>query len=225
MTAQESLAVIRAERLVMVLRAPTAESALMAARAAVDAGIRIVEVTFTVPGAAGVIAELSSTSAADGTLIGAGTVRTSEQADAALSAGARFVVSPGLDESLVSRVTSDDVLALPGILTPTEAMRALQAGAQALKLFPASAMGVDYLGALLGPLPGIDIVPSGGVGPDNARQWLDAGAVAVGIGGALSPSGPLDESGLQAVTQAARRSLAAVQSPPAIPEPSMKERQ
>lgn len=224
MTPEDSLAVIRAERVIMVLRAPSAESALMAARAAIDAGIRVVEVTFTVPGAADVIAELARTSAADGTLIGAGTVRTQEQADAALSGGARFVVSPGLDEVLVGHVTGQGALALPGILTPTEAMRALAAGAQALKLFPASAVGPGYLGALLSPVPELAIVPSGGVGPADARQWLDAGAIAVGMGGALSPSGPLDHAGLEAVTEAARKSLAAVRSPSAIPEPFMKER-
>lgn len=224
MTAEEALAVIRAERMIMVLRAPSAESALMAARAAIDAGVRVVEVTFTVPGATEVIAELARTSRPDGTLIGAGTVRTKEQADAALSGGARFVVSPGLDEFLVGHVTDQGALALPGILSPTEAMRALAAGAQALKLFPASAVGPGYLGALLGPMPELEIVPSGGVGPANARQWLDAGAIAVGMGGALSPRGPLDPSGLEAVTEAARKSLGAVQSPSAISEPSTKER-
>lgn len=224
MTPEESLSVIRAERMIMVLRAPTPESALLAARTAVDAGVRVVEVTFTVPGAADVIAELARTSAADGTLIGAGTVRTQEQVDAALAGGARFVVSPGLDEDLVARVAAQDTLVLPGVLTPSEAMRAMAVGAQALKLFPASAVGPEYLGALLGPMPDLEIVPSGGVGPANAREWLAAGAIAVGIGGALSPSGPLDEAGRAAVTQAARNSLAAVQSPPADLDPSSKER-
>lgn len=224
MTAEECLEVIRRERMIMVLRAPTAESAAAAARAAVDVGIRVVEVTFTVPGAADVIADLARSSRDDGTLIGAGTVRTPDQADAALAAGARFVVSPGLDERLVARVTGQGVLALPGILTPSEAMRALAAGAQALKLFPASVVGPGYIGALLGPMPELEIVPSGGVGPANARNWLDAGAVAVGMGGALSPTGPLDPAGLEAIHEAARQALAAVQSPSATPDPSTKER-
>ncbi|RZU32208.1 bifunctional 4-hydroxy-2-oxoglutarate aldolase/2-dehydro-3-deoxy-phosphogluconate aldolase [Blastococcus saxobsidens] len=224
MTAEQSLEVIRRERMVMVLRAPTPETALAGARAAIDAGIRVVEVTFTVPGAVDVIAELSRSSPDDGTLIGAGTVRTTEQADAAISAGARFVVSPGLDEPLVARVTGQDVLALPGILSPSEAMRALAAGARALKLFPASAVDPGYIGALLGPMPELEIVPSGGVGPGNARAWLDAGAVAVGMGGALSPSGPLDQAGLEAIHEAARQSLVAVRTPSATPDPSTKER-
>ncbi|TFV65575.1 UNVERIFIED_ORG: bifunctional 4-hydroxy-2-oxoglutarate aldolase/2-dehydro-3-deoxy-phosphogluconate aldolase [Bacillus sp. AZ43] len=223
MTAGESLEVIRAERLVMVLRAPDPETALQAARAAIDAGVRVVEVTFTVPDAAEVIADLAASSAADGTLIGAGTVRTPEQADTALSRGARFVVSPGLDEALVRRLTDDDVLALPGILSPSEAMRALAAGAQALKLFPASAVGPDYLGALLGPMPELQIVPSGGVGPGNAGRWLAAGAVAVGMAGPFSPTGPLDRSGLESITQAARQSLSAVR-PSAVPAHTLKER-
>ena len=224
MTPEESLGLIRAERMIMVLRAPDPETALTAARVAIEAGVRIVEVTFTVPGAADVIAELARSSAADGTLIGAGTVRTQEQADLALSRGARFVVSPGLDEQVVAWVAGQGALALPGILTPSEALRALAAGAQALKLFPASAVGPGYIGALLGPMPEVEIVPSGGVGPANARQWLDAGAVAVGMGGALSPSAPLDQEGLGALRQAARQSLAAVQSSPASPRSSTKER-
>jgi 2-dehydro-3-deoxyphosphogluconate aldolase/(4S)-4-hydroxy-2-oxoglutarate aldolase len=121
-------------------------------------------------------------------------------------------------------VAARETLVLPGVLTPSEAMRAMDAGAQALKLFPASAVGPGFLRALLGPLPELAVVPSGGVGPGNAREWLAAGAIAVGIGGALSPSGPLDDAGLAAVTEAARNSLAAVQSPPADLDPSPKER-
>lgn len=217
MTPEQCLERVREERLVMVLRGRSGRDALAAAGAALEAGVRVVEVTFTVPGAPEVIAELVRACGDDGTVIGAGTVRTAAQMDAAVSSGAQFVVSPGLDRWLLDKAAGDGVLAMPGVLTPTEVMTALSYGARVLKLFPASAVGPGYLRALLGPMPELDVVPSGGIGPDDARQWLEAGAVALGMAGAMAPSGPMDTAALASVHEAAVRSLAAVDRPTSPP--------
>ena len=165
-----------------------------------DGGVSLVEVTLTSPGALDAIERLSQQRA-----IGAGTVRTIDEAKAAVAAGASFLVSPGLNTDLVAWAAEADVPHLPGVLTPTEIEAALSAGAQAVKLFPISAVGPEYLDALRGPYPDLATVPTGGVGIDNAREYLDHGALAVGVGGSLTSAGDA-----QAITEAARRLLAGV---------------
>lgn len=201
------LAAMRRERLVHVVRGSSAEHAAAIVEAAVAGGVRIVEVTYTVPGASDLIAALAHR---DDLTLGAGTVRSSAEAESALAAGARFLVSPNLDLDVVRLGAAADVLVVPGILTATEAQTALSAGASAVKLFPASTVGPDYLRALHGPMPELPVMPSGGVGPDNAAAWLGAGAFAVGMGGALSPSGRIDDAARASITAAARAALDAV---------------
>lgn len=205
MTTDDTLAAISAEQLIMVVRAPSAQAASAAIGAAVTGGVRVIEVTYTVPDAEDVIRELAGT---PGLIVGAGTVRTIAQAQAAIDAGASFVVSPGLDEDVVAHVVARDVLMLPGVFTPTEVMRALSLGVRAVKLFPADLAGPAHLRALRGPLPELQVIPSGGVSADNAREWLDAGALAVGMAGRLSPSVAAPDA--PAITAEARRVLAAL---------------
>lgn len=208
MSAASTLSRLSTEQLVMVVRAPSAASAHVAIAAAIAGGVRVIEVTYTVPDTVSVIRDLAAN--AD-LVVGAGTVRTRAQAEAALNAGAEFLVSPGLDDELVSYAVARDVLMLPGVFTPTEVLRALKLGALAVKLFPADLAGPAHLRALRGPLPDLQVIPSGGVSAGNAREWLDAGALAVGMAGSLSPAVALPDA--PAITAAARRALAALVAP------------
>lgn len=208
MSARATLDEIAAARLIMVVRAPSADAARASIAAARSGGVRVIEVTFTVPDAASVIRELVADA---GVLVGAGTVLTLEQAETAIDAGARFLVSPGLDESIVRFAVERDVLVLPGILTASEVMRARALGVLALKLFPADSVGPAYLRALRGPFPELAIMPSGGVSAANAADWLAAGAIAVGMAGSLSPASANPDTA--AIAAEARRALAAVGLP------------
>lgn len=196
--------------LLMVLRARSADDALTAVAAAHDGGVRSVEVTFTTPEAPAVIERVRA--AYDDLLVGAGTVLTIAQAEAALVAGASYLVSPGFDRGLLGWAADQDVLAVPGVLTPTEVTAAVSADARAVKLFPASTVGTGHLRALLGPFPDLRIIPTGGVSASNAVDWLDAGAVAVGIGGALSPNVTVTPDVAATITSAATESVAAVRT-------------
>lgn len=207
MTAEQTLKIVADHRLVLVVRGRNVDDARATIEAAVAGGVRVVEVTYTVPGAGDLIAEL-----ADRTdlIVGAGTVRTGEQAEEAVDAGATFLVSPGLDLDVVRLAVGAGVLVVPGVLTATEVMTALSHGAPAVKIFPASIVGPAYLRALRGPMPELRVIPSGGIDADNAADWFAAGAIAVGVGGALSPAGPIDGPTARSITAEARRTLLAI---------------
>jgi 2-dehydro-3-deoxyphosphogluconate aldolase/(4S)-4-hydroxy-2-oxoglutarate aldolase len=184
MTKVEVLAEIRRIGLVPVLRAESPEQAIELAEAIADGGVTCLEVTMTVPGAVEVIARLAKERPE--ILLGAGTVLDAEVARACVQAGAKFVVSPAFDEATVAYCRADGIAVLPGALTPTEVLRAWNAGADVVKVFPASAMGgAKYLKALKAPLPQIELIPTGGVSLDTAREFLEAGAYALGVGADL----------------------------------------
>jgi len=147
----------------------------------VEAGIRSLEITLDTPGALDAIRRAGSRYGPEVT-VGAGTVRTVSDVDAAVDAGARFLVSPHTDPALFARVRELGAAYLPGALTPSEIVAAWTAGAAAVKLFPARVGGPRYIRE---PLSDIPIVPTGGVSAENAAEWLAAGAVAVGVGGSL----------------------------------------
>jgi 2-dehydro-3-deoxyphosphogluconate aldolase/(4S)-4-hydroxy-2-oxoglutarate aldolase len=209
MGAAATLAALAETGVIMISRAPTSEDALRGANLASEAGIRAIEVTFSVPAAVGVITRLRD-ELPSSALVGAGTVLTREQSRAAIDAGADFIVSPGTDEDIVTRCLAADVLVLPGVLTASEIMRARALGARAVKLFPASTVGPGYLRAMHAPMPDVTIVPSGGISSSNAGEWLRAGAAAVGIGGALSPAGPVDAVAASTISREALACLTAV---------------
>jgi 2-dehydro-3-deoxyphosphogluconate aldolase/(4S)-4-hydroxy-2-oxoglutarate aldolase len=169
-------------RIIVVVRADDDGDAAAIARAAADGGLRAIEITTSVPGAAALIATLRG-ALADDVLVGAGTVLSERQLDAVLAAGAQFVVSPGLDRLLVERCAAAQVPILPGVLTPTEVMAARGLGLDALKLFPADTAGPDHLRALRSVFADIAFVPTGGVSSANAAGWFDAGAHALGLAG------------------------------------------
>ncbi|PYO95047.1 MAG: 2-dehydro-3-deoxyphosphogluconate aldolase [Gemmatimonadetes bacterium] len=154
------------------------------ARALAAGGVGAVEITLTTPGAAAAIGQLAGDGVTD-CVIGAGTVLDEQAARDVIARGARFVVSPTLDRAVVRYCRDHNVPCIPGAFTPAELLEAWRAGATCVKLFPASAVGPRYLREVLAPLPFLRVVPSGGVSPENAAEWVRAGAVAVSIGSAL----------------------------------------
>ena len=173
--------------LVPILRLHDPAVALAAGQAMAEAGLRAVEVTATVPGASEVIAKLAASVEGSPVLLGAGTVLTPAQAEEFVEAGARFLVSPVLDPAVMDAARRLRVPHVPSGLTPTELFAAHRAGAPLVKLFPAMVVGPAYLSLLLGPLPEIHIITTGGLNPDSAIAFIRAGAAAVGIGGKLCP--------------------------------------
>ncbi len=157
-------------------------------RAIVDAiiagGVRILEITMTVPGAADLIRELSD-DLGNTCIIGAGTVLDKDSAKQVIEAGANFVVSPTYDPQIISLCHNQKIAVIPGCFSPTEILSAWKAGADIVKVFPAGNAGPQYLRDLKGPLPQIKLMPTGGVTIENSGTWIRAGAVAVGIGTAL----------------------------------------
>lgn len=173
-----------AARLIVVVRAPDAEDYDRVLDVLVDAGVRSVELTLTTPGTIERLPQLVSRfgAAAD---IGVGTVTDIGQLAAAAEAGAGYLVTPITDIHLVSTANAARVPIVPGGLTPTELHSAWQAGAAAVKIFPATQVAASYVKDLRGPFPGIEVVPSGGVDLAGATEWLRAGAAAVSVGGPL----------------------------------------
>lgn len=187
---------------VAVIRGETKEEALRVARASAAGGIEAVEITFTVPGATDVIRILSGELASKA-VVGAGSVLDAETARIAILAGAQFVVSPCLSEEVIRACNRYRVFCACGIMTVTEAVRAMEAGADLLKIFPADTLGMGFLKALHGPLPQAKLMPTGGVTVENTADWLRAGAVAVGTGGSLS-KGDVSENARCFLAEAAK---------------------
>jgi len=172
--------------LVAVIRASSADLAARVAHACVEGGIRALEVTFTVPNAATAIADLSARYPAAEVVVGAGTVLDAETARIAILAGARFVVSPASDAATARVCRRYQVPYLPGAATPGEVVRALEDGADIVKVFPGEGLGPGFVRAVRGPLPHAPLMPTGGVSVETAEDWIRAGCVALGVGGALT---------------------------------------
>ena len=209
MTSAVTLQKLRDARVTAVLRADSAGQAVGASVALAEAGVRAVELTFTTPGAAGALREARERLPAE-VVLGAGTIRTGRDLQAAVDAGAEFLVTPHLDRGLLGEMLATGLLALPGIFTPTEVGQALAAGAQVVKLFPASTGGLRHYRALLGPFPELQVIPTGGIDAAGAGEWLAAGAVAVGAGSELCPSALVRTRDWGAVRAAAAEFLAEV---------------
>jgi 2-dehydro-3-deoxyphosphogluconate aldolase/(4S)-4-hydroxy-2-oxoglutarate aldolase len=210
MTKEQVRARVLEVGIVPVVRAPSAKKALAAAEAVAAGGITIVELTMTVPGALDAIAELVKRAGKD-IVIGAGTVLDAQTAQKCFDVGAQFLVSPGFDLETVKAARVAGKLIMAGALTPTEVIMAWKAGADFVKVFPASAVGgPSYLKALRGPLPQIPLVPTGGVNLNTAADFLRAGAAALGIGGELVSAAALESGNTTPITEAAKKYLAIV---------------
>ncbi len=171
--------------IVAVIRADSPERAVEICRACKDGGIVAIEVTFSVPHAVDVIHELDKELGKE-ILLGAGTVLDPYTAKIAIEAGAKYIVAPNLSEETALLCNKHRVPYIPGVLTPTEIVKALELGVPLMKLFPASAVGPSYIKAIHAPLPQAKLMPTGGVELDNVKEWIKAGAAAVGVGGGLT---------------------------------------
>jgi len=177
-------------------------------RAVVDAlaagGIIALEVTMTVPRAIELIGEIAP-ALPDGFLVGAGTVVDPDTARAAVQAGARFIVGPVFRPAVIEAARAAGAAAMPGCFSPTEILAAWEAGADVVKVFPATALGPSYFKDLRGPLPQVRLMPTGGVTIENAGEWIKAGAVAIGVGGALVDPKLVAAGNYAAITDRAKR--------------------
>ena len=193
---------------VAIARAASASRVEAAVEALVGAGVTCIEVPLTTPGAVATIGSLV-TAYGDSACIGAGTVLTTEQASACIDAGAAFVVSPSAVPEVVELAAARGVPSMPGALTPTEIVAAWHTGAAAVKLFPASLGGPRYLRDVRAPLPDISLLPTGGIAIDDVTAYIDAGAIAIGVGGPLFGDA-LDGGDLEALAARGRRFLIVV---------------
>lgn len=200
MNKAEVLQRIRTLKLIPVLRAPSADEALALVEVLVAGGVGVVELTLTVPDAIAAMRRIRQQFPK--LLLGAGTVLDAESARICLLEGAQFVVSPALNLKTVELCQRYGTAIFPGALTPTEIVTAWQAGADAIKIFPASAMGgAAYLRSLRGPLPMVEFIPTGGVSVHTARDFLDAGAMALGIGSDLIGCQAVQDGGLHCILE------------------------
>ncbi len=194
--------------LVAVVRADSSEQAIKIAEACAEAGVAGLEITFTVPGAAEVIKDLSQRFCNGEIIVGAGTVMDSETARAAILAGAQYVISPYLNTEVVKLCNRYRVAAMPGAMTIKEVVEAMEAGADVVKIFPGDAFGPKIIKAIRGPIPYAKMMPTGGVDIDNVGEWIKAGAIAVGVGGNLT--GPAKKGDYAAITKIASEFIAKI---------------
>jgi 2-dehydro-3-deoxyphosphogluconate aldolase/(4S)-4-hydroxy-2-oxoglutarate aldolase len=182
--------------LLAVLRAPDPAGARRAVDALVEAGVLGIEITYSTPDAASVIAGVKQ-SYGEEVLVGA-------------EAGASYLVSPGLDDEVVASMQATSLPAMACVLTPTEVMRGVRLGVDVMKLFPGSLGAPSYLRSLRGPFPDIPFMPTGGVSADNVGDWLAAGAIAVGAGSELASAGDISSGDFAGIREKGRRFLAAI---------------
>lgn len=197
---------------VAVMRGVNRDTVLDLGEALQAGGVTAMEVTAETPGAVDMVETLSDHFADADVTVGAGTVLDTETARSVVTAGAEFVVSPTLNEEVVELCNRYNVVSAPGVFTPTEALTAVEAGADAVKVFPAKTGGPGHVSAIKGPLGQIPIIPTGGVGPDNAGEYVQAGAVAVGVGSALISDEILESEDFEVVEQTARELVETVAS-------------
>ncbi len=178
-----AMATIVADRVLAVVRAPEIPDPAALANALAKSGIRVVELTFTTPR---VLDHLLAAATSEA-VVGVGTVLTADQARSAVDVGAKFLVTPGIRAGVAEVATDSGIPVIMGALTPTEVLVALDLGAAAVKIFPASALGPGYFKDLRGPFPDVALIPSGGVNAGNAADFLARGAVAVSAGTDVVP--------------------------------------
>ncbi|MFW9909431.1 MAG: bifunctional 4-hydroxy-2-oxoglutarate aldolase/2-dehydro-3-deoxy-phosphogluconate aldolase [Candidatus Thorarchaeota archaeon] len=196
--------------LIPIIRVESAAVAHKVADAFLDGGVNIIEVTFSVPGAIKVVEELSQ-KLGDKVLLGTGTVLDGDTARRAILAGADFVVSPSYSRELIEMCRRYAKPCFPGALTPTEILEAYILGADAVKVFPAGNVGgAEYLKAIRAPLPHIPLIPTGGVDLETAGPMLEAGAFALGVGGAITDKKAIQEGRYEIVTENVKKFLSIV---------------
>lgn len=194
--------------LVAIIRADVADHAERIAEACAKGGVTVLEITFTVPGAAKVIEALSKQYAGE-MIVGAGTVLDPETARIAILSGAKFVVSPALNGETARLCNRYQIPHMPGTGTVKEIIEAMEAGADIIKIFPSEGLGPGFVKAVRSPLPQAQLMPTGGVSLDNVTDWIQAGCVAVGVSGHLTGAKTADDS--KTITETAKQFLAKIQ--------------
>lgn len=184
MTKQEILKTVFDEKVVAVVRVEDSEKLKKVINAIYEGGVKIIEITMTVPNAISMI-EKMTVAFGDKILIGVGSVIDKQTAEEAIKAGANYVVSPATKKEVVETVIKLGKPVMPGAFTPTEALNAFEMGADIVKIFPADVLGMNFFKGILAPMPHLKLMPTGGVSLTNAGDWLKAGACAVGVGTAL----------------------------------------
>ncbi|TEU12421.1 MAG: bifunctional 4-hydroxy-2-oxoglutarate aldolase/2-dehydro-3-deoxy-phosphogluconate aldolase [Anaerolineales bacterium] len=204
MDKREMMELIQKTGVIAIMRAKSSDQLLAAADAIKAGGVQVIEVTMTTPGALDVIRQATERYGAD-VLFGVGSVLDPESARAAILAGAQFVVSPTLNLKTIELCHRYSIPVVPGAYTPTEILTAWEAGADMVKVFPASVGGPAYFKAIKAPLPQVKLVPVGGVNLDTTADFIRAGADAVGVGSALVSQKLLEAGDFAALTERARR--------------------
>jgi 2-dehydro-3-deoxyphosphogluconate aldolase/(4S)-4-hydroxy-2-oxoglutarate aldolase len=206
-TKEKSMKLIYDTALIPIIRVESADIAFKVADAFLEGDVNIIEVTMSVPGAIDVVKQLVE-NLGDKVLIGTGTVVDGKMAEEVIKAGSQFIVSPNYSRDLIETAIKHNIPIIPGALTPTEIFDAYKLGADAVKVFPCGNVGgADYLKAIRGPLPQIPLVPTGGVNLETAGPLLDAGAYALGVGGAITDKKAIKEGQFEVITENVRKFL------------------
>jgi 2-dehydro-3-deoxyphosphogluconate aldolase/(4S)-4-hydroxy-2-oxoglutarate aldolase len=206
-TPEEFVELFGREKASAILRTNSQEKAALAMDAAIRGGFTVIEFTLTIPGVYELVQDFSQR---EGLVVGTGTVMEEAEAQKSVEAGARFLVSPVVDDVVISAARDLGVACMPGTHTPTEMLWAHRAGAQLCKLFPAPAGGPDWVRSVLGPMPYLKIVPTNGVDEHNAAAWLAAGVFAMGFVAPLFVAADIEEGNWDAIEARARRCMAAI---------------
>lgn len=210
MDKEQILTRIQEAGIVAVVRASSTEEAVRITDACIEGGVAAIELTFTVPHADKVIEDLAKRYTPEQIILGAGTVMDAETARIAMLAGANYIVSPHFDPEIVKTANRYRMAVMPGVMSVGEAVRAMESGADILKIFPAELFGPKIIKAIRGPIPYAKMMPTGGVTADNVGEWIKAGAVAVGAGGALT--GGAKTGDYAAITATAKKFIENIRS-------------
>lgn len=206
-TKEKAMKLIYDTGLIPIIRVESADIAFNVADAFLEGDVNIIEVTMSVPGAIDVVKQLVE-QFGDKVLIGTGTVVDGKMAEEVIKAGSAFIVSPNYSRDLIETAIKHSKPIIPGALTPTEIYNAYTLGADAVKVFPCGTVGgATYLKAIRGPLPQIPLVPTGGVNLDTAGPMLEAGAYALGVGGAITDKNAIKEGRFEVITENVRKFL------------------
>jgi 2-dehydro-3-deoxyphosphogluconate aldolase / (4S)-4-hydroxy-2-oxoglutarate aldolase len=209
-TKLRTLRTIEESGAILIVRLPDADTAERVAHAAIEGGIRALEITLSIPGAVDLVHRLAAQYAAKRVAVGAGTVLDGQAAYECIRAGATFLVSPQLNPEMIRVANRYQVPTISGAFTPTEILESAEAGADIVKLFPTENADIPYAKAVLGPLAHLPIMPAGGVTTENVQEWFAAGVAGVGVGSAVTKAWQPDGD-FTRVTAAAQAFLAAVQ--------------
>ncbi len=206
----ETLKLIEQERIVGIIRTKTTEQALAVVDAMAAGGLKLIEITCTVPDYVKVIARIKEH---EGAVAGAGTVTDMERAKAVVEAGVKFVVAPNVDEEVIAYAKQAGCVVMPGAATPTEILRAWKLGADVVKVFPINALGgSSFLGLVKGPLPDVRLMPTGEIEMEQIDEYLRAGAFCVGVGEAIVDGHALDDGAYERIADYTRAALVRARS-------------